>query len=321
MPSTSLARIHCFWFALACLISFASAAQAQLFVPDASFHLNCNGAVQDSPLPAELTCNTPFARVGPPTWEGTEIGFAEAYAGVPEFDPHIPLEVRQKLETELGLERLILLSAVQVETTVTNTNPDPESVLTHSTSVGASASLDFAVGVEELFEPPFPLDEVPVKIRIVGEARVEGGINGLATLLAQGGLGVLRWEQIGPGSISVNEEINTEFFRVGDEIHLFSKVAQCQATTAEVPGWIGGATASGSCTAVVDPIFELDQARFDVLAGANTFPLDEYFALRYSPNLPIPPPIAVPLFSHVLGPVLLCTSLLGISWKRIRAHA
>jgi len=46
------------------------------------------------------------------------------------------------------------------------------------------------------------------------------------------------------------------------------------------------------CKAEIDPIFEFDQDRFDVIMreqGREPFPLRDYFAIAYSPNLPGPP--------------------------------
>ena len=317
MSSQSLARILLVWIVASSLPILPSAAAAVLSLPDASYNLICDGQVEQTPVPGELSCSSTEAIIGPPSWERVTTGIAEAYAGLPEFPSFLPPDVLQSLQGLLGQEDFILLSAVQVETTVTTTEHDSETDLKDSHSVGGIASLSFAVGVEQIATPPIALDEVPVTIHIVGEARINGNANSFALLLAQGTLGVLRWDLEGPGSISVDEVIDTEFFQIG-EGYLFSKDVQCQAVTNEVRGWVIGDTDTADCVAVLDPIFELDQARFDALAGSSTFPLDEYFVLRYSPNLPISQPILVPTLSPGAAVIFLCGALLVTGWAALR---
>ncbi len=309
---------------VACLwgVVVATAAGAQPVLGQASFNLVCQGSTQQTPYPAEYSCSADgvIGEPGPPKWEETTAGWTEAYAGVPVFDPKIPLAIRQKLQSALGDEEFILLASVQTEATVTTTVEDEESDFTHSTTAHGLVNLAFEVGVEQTATPPIPLEEVPVKIRIVGEANVTGNANSFALLLADGTLGVLRWEQLGPGSLSVEEVVDTEFFWIGDT-YLFSKDVQCQAVTDDARGWVQGDTRTASCFAVIDPIFELDQARFDALAGPLTFPLADYYAIRYSSNLPVAggPPNVPSL--ELWGLIALAGVLMGASMLAIHREA
>lgn len=54
------------------------------------------------------------------------------------------------------------------------------------------------------------------------------------------------------------------------------------------------------CAAVVDPLLALDQAAFDLMYGSESFPLDQYYRLVYSPNIPANDPRQIPEPSALL---------------------
>ena len=62
-------------------------------------------------------------------------------------------------------------------------------------------------------------------------------------------------------------------------------------------------------TAAVNPIISFDQAAFDALYGSNSFPLEEYYQIDFSPNVtatPLPPTL-----------LLLASGLLVMAgWRR-----
>jgi hypothetical protein len=67
---------------------------------------------------------------------------------------------------------------------------------------------------------------------------------------------------------------------------------------------------SSNCTATADPVFQFDQTTFDSMMGANTFPLGQYYALEFSPNVLIPIPPAFYLFGSGL------VGLIGIAKRK-----
>lgn len=192
-------------------------------------------------------------------------------------------------------------------------DPDSDHLVDAQTS--GRAVIYFAAGVDELAPPPFPIDELPVKFRVVGEMRVDGA-DGYAQLVVSGAEGGFDWEVIGPGEQSVDITLDQEFFWV-DEVLIFEKSVYCSVWTAEVPVTQTGLSASATCVAVLDPVFELDQDRFDAMYGASSFPLDQYFEIIYSSNLPIPPATpAVPMLPGAIGIGLLGGALAFTGWRQ-----
>ncbi|MDJ0788800.1 MAG: hypothetical protein QNK05_18480 [Myxococcota bacterium] len=61
-----------------------------------------------------------------------------------------------------------------------------------------------------------------------------------------------------------------------------------EATCGVVGSVVEGGTTD--CQSVIDPVIRFDQAAFDARMGADTFPLDEFFAIELSANLPEPDP-------------------------------
>jgi hypothetical protein len=72
------------------------------------------------------------------------------------------------------------------------------------------------------------------------------------------------------------------------------------------------AAASARCSAEVDPVIGFDQARFDEIMDANTFPLNEYYAFVFSENLPVS--LKVRVMSPNGGEPLAAASTHRIKW-------
>jgi hypothetical protein len=56
----------------------------------------------------------------------------------------------------------------------------------------------------------------------------------------------------------------------------------------EALGWNRDLPQEGECSAAVDPIIRLDQTAFDELYGPDSFPLADYYSVRFSENVPEP---------------------------------
>lgn len=72
---------------------------------------------------------------------------------------------------------------------------------------------------------------------------------------------------------------------VGD-IYTVNIFSSCESWVAPIGGQSAGASAG--CTGWVDPSFTFDQAAFDQQMGANTYRLDDYYQIVFSPNVPVP---------------------------------
>ena len=90
----------------------------------------------------------------------------------------------------------------------------------------------------------------------------------------------------------VDEEYQEGGFDETRSLDLYPNYTYGVVMTAACELWAGpagqDADASGQCSADVDPFIGFDQARFDEIMGANTFPLNEYYAFVFSENLPVP---------------------------------
>ena len=73
--------------------------------------------------------------------------------------------------------------------------------------------------------------------------------------------------------------------RIGD-IYTVDISSSCESWVAPIGGQSAGASAG--CTGWVDPSFTFDQAAFDQQMGTNTYRLDDYYQIVFSPNVPVP---------------------------------
>lgn len=71
-----------------------------------------------------------------------------------------------------------------------------------------------------------------------------------------------------------------------DSVYTVDISSSCESWVAPIGGQSAGASAG--CTAWVDPSFAFDQVAFDQQMGANTYRLDDYYQIIFSPNVPVP---------------------------------
>ena len=115
---------------------------------------------------------------------------------------------------------------------------------------------------------------------MVGEGRVEDleGGQGKVEFGLQGDNVTFVWEDA--TFLELSAVFDTEFFAVGEAYHFFKFTACEIVTRRDTHG-----TSENGCSAFLDPIFSMDQERFDQIMGADTFPLEDYFELAFGPGL------------------------------------
>jgi hypothetical protein len=173
---------------------------------------------------------------------------------------------------------------------------------TQSGSFLGTALLQYGVVLDEIAAPPESVTAVPIKVEAHGELTGEGNYSALGSFAAV----------IGPDGVVQSVPLDgteVDLMLTPDAGYTAELSAGCQAsanftapTSEIVYSW---------CQDVVDPGFKFDQAAFDAEMGANTFPLDEYYAFAYSPNLTQTPE---PSSLLLLGSGLVC--LAGVLRRR-----
>jgi hypothetical protein len=97
----------------------------------------------------------------------------------------------------------------------------------------------------------------------------------------------------------IDEEYQEGGFNETRSLDLFPSHTYSVVMSTACELWAGpvgqNADASAHCLAKVDPLIGFDQARFDAIMGANTFPLSQYYAFVFSENVPLPPPASAVL--------------------------
>lgn len=200
---------------------------------------------------------------------------------------------------------------VQLETeSATFTFPDgaPDCELNVESHIDALAEITFSVSVIERNVPQFRPASIPTRVVLFGqvsasvtlpafpEPNSDIGENGAgARVEFRDANNVVRLEReivVSEGSQVV--PIGTtlfEDFLIDDDVKgeysvlRFSKLAGASVGTAILSPCDQSDSANSSAKALIDPIFELDQERFDQTHGANSFPLAEFYEVVYSPNL------------------------------------
>jgi hypothetical protein len=114
----------------------------------------------------------------------------------------------------------------------------------------------------------------------------------------------------------IDEEYQERGFDEMRPLDLHPNYAYGVVVSAACGLWAGpvgqDAAASARCSAEVDPVIGFDQARFDEIMDANTFPLNEYYAFVFSENLPVS--LKVRVMSPNGGEPLAAASTHRIKW-------
>ena len=130
------------------------------------------------------------------------------------------------------------------------------------------AGVNYLMAVEELDTPPATVTVIPVTLFATGSTYVSGIGSAYSWVTFNG---VKFWT---PVVLDLNLVPNTAYFG--------SVWARCDA-------WVGSGWQYSECQAVTDPVFQFNQAAFDVQMGEQTFPLSRYYGFSFSPNL-VPEP-------------------------------
>jgi len=150
---------------------------------------------------------------------------------------------------------------------------------------------------------------LPIYFEAKGEVTIEGssgagGAGSATAYLSVAGSVPIHWNAavIGLGSDSFYE--STTINAKQDVIYYVNLSAD--GTLVAAGGGNGSpehpATSSnGTIKVAVDPIIRFDQVAFDAMYGPNSFPLEEYFRIEFSPNVPAQQPVPEPATMLLLG--------------------
>ncbi|MHB1290630.1 MAG: PEP-CTERM sorting domain-containing protein, partial [Sulfuricella sp.] len=192
------------------------------------------------------------------------------------------------------------------------------------TKFGSGGQVDFFFAVEQLKAPGVSPIVLPVYFEAQGFGSISssGSASGAYTGSARlnvGGFPISRFLIGGLHNAddTFNDSVTLDLRP--DREYRGIVVADCQAvdtgyTSSSLPG------GAADCIVSIDPEIGFDQAAFDALMGANTFRLDEYYQIVFSPNIPAggpqPPGPSIPEPSTA---VLLGAGLFGLAALRRRA--
>ena len=170
--------------------------------------------------------------------------------------------------------------------------------------IDARVAMRFSIAVNEKAVPRFRPDSIPTRALILGQLDVSveppnsgppGENEAIAAVQFSGADGtvlLMRSAVVETGSrtVEVSESVTRDFLfddtGPGDFAVLeFDKTAFAQ-TSSHVRGPCPTPDGTrASARALIDPTFEFDQARFDEIHGANSFPLADFYEILASPNL------------------------------------
>jgi hypothetical protein len=162
----------------------------------------------------------------------------------------------------------------------------------------AAAVIELSIAIRTLQPPPIALGTIPGSAVIHGALWVnilpptdvipkeENLANAAAGFFDGMGQALGVWElQISEGeeNSNIEETISLDMITTGEDM-LFSKAAAVETELYALEPCEGG-DSEAHAQAIIDPIFEFDQARFDAEQGDDSFPLDEFFEILVSPNI------------------------------------
>ncbi len=254
-------------------------------LPPAIFDLTCNQYISTTADPHAFGCRDqgPLSS-GHGTFERRSI--SHDHVGAPLAPNYLSQEIRDLLVGQLGGQPYVFLATVATSATI-NLVSNPAGV-ERAVGSGAIAAMDFHARVDQIATPPIPTPNVPVAVRMYGEARLQGRSSVTMKLIAGGEVfEFTRSNGDEPGTVgdAVTHTIQSEqkFFVLWSIDIAIDKSTQCSVHAVRItPG-----STTASCEAAWDPLLTLDQEAFDLLMGANSYPLDQYFRIAYSPNMPL----------------------------------
>ena len=167
-----------------------------------------------------------------------------------------------------------------------------------SGNTAAGSVIELSIAIKTKQPPPIPLGTIPGIAIVSGIVSVEikpptetfkGEQNrALAAIgfLDGAGQSLGTWEVEtfdGIESQEIDRVLSLDMITTGEDMR-FSKGAVVEAELFALEPCAGGESSS-SAVAIMDPIFDFDQERFDLEQGDNSFLLDEYYEILVSPNL------------------------------------
>lgn len=156
---------------------------------------------------------------------------------------------------------------------------DPAPPTDHSmSSAGAIAEVGYLLRIVEMLVPIIPVKRIPVIMRGYLGNEGSGDWNGYTALLVSG----LEIDRLFEAGTSPGMEPIVSVFWQGRP-HVKAEYglglhADCYASAHK-------SQFLSECSSMADPIFEFDQETFDEIMGEETFPLEDFYAFEFSPNL------------------------------------
>lgn len=177
---------------------------------------------------------------------------------------------------------------------------DPADAISLGTrSTTGAASVDGFMRINQVATPPAAAAAIPIIVRSAGSTSLTSTFGGSlafvrSTLSAPDGSVLIDVSAANGNGFQIVRSITME---VG-ALHRFEIAATC-ATSAGRNAFSGQVVLANDCQAIVDPSFALDQATFDAMMGAASFPLTDYFAVDLSANIlaAVPEPSALALLA------------------------
>lgn len=167
------------------------------------------------------------------------------------------------------------------------------------TSVLASAGVVFYFAIEKFGDAPFEPPTFPIYFEARGAGSltrigdenppgVGGGVFGNYLAIVQA-MGVdFRIEGGAVGSDSFSRYTTLALAPNDPLSNPFYRVVVSAACSVDANGWVPELPQQGECSATADPEIRFDQEAFDAAHGADSYRLADYYAVRFSENVPEP---------------------------------